>query len=216
MEEKKTTKKTDNLETKILRIQTELKAPKGQFNSFGKYKYRSCEDILEALKPLLLKEKVLLTIRDEIILVGNGVTPIVIEKTAVGGDRFYIKADVTVHNAEKPEEFLVTSGFARESQTKKGMDASQITGASSSYARKYALNGMFCIDDNKDSDNTNKKGTGSKTDYYKNALTSIKSFKTKEMLKELKVKVEASKNLTKDQKNDLVLKINAKIGDKTS
>ena len=129
-----------NIYEKLLNVQTELKAPKGQFNAFGKYKYRSCEDILEALKPVLNKYKLTFFINDEIVEVNN---------------RNYVKATITIINIEKPDEQIQTSALAREEETKKGMDGSQITGASSSYARKYALNGLFAIDDTKDSDITN-------------------------------------------------------------
>lgn len=132
-----------NIYEKLLNVQTELKAPKGQFNTFGKYKYRSCEDILEALKPVLNKYKLTFFINDEIVEVNN---------------RNYVKATITIINIEKPDEQIQTSALAREEETKKGMDGSQITGASSSYARKYALNGMFMIDDTKDSDSTNTHG----------------------------------------------------------
>ena len=132
-----------NIYEKLLNVQTELKAPKGQFNAFGKYKYRSCEDILEALKPVLNKYKLTFFINDEIVEVNN---------------RNYVKATITIINIEKPDEQIQTSALAREEETKKGMDGSQITGASSSYARKYALNGMFMIDDTKDSDSTNTHG----------------------------------------------------------
>lgn len=132
-----------NIYEKLLNVQTELKAPKGQFNAFGKYKYRSCEDILEALKPVLNKYKLTFFINDEIVEVNN---------------RNYVKATITIINIEKPDEQIQTSALAREEETKKGMDGSQITGASSSYARKYALNGIFMIDDTKDSDSTNTHG----------------------------------------------------------
>ena len=122
----------------LLQIQSELKAPKGQFNTYGKYKYRSCEDILEAVKPILKKCNCTLLLSDSLVYVG---------------DRYYIKATATLINAEGKS--VSTEAYAREEETKKGMDASQITGASSSYARKYALNGLLCIDDNKDSDTTN-------------------------------------------------------------
>jgi hypothetical protein len=125
----------------LINIISELKAPKGQYNSFGKYKYRSCEDILEAVKPLCVKNNVLLTITDDIVLIG---------------DRFYVKATATVTNLEGAS--VSASALAREEDTKKGMDGSQVTGASSSYARKYALNGLFCIDDTKDADATNTHG----------------------------------------------------------
>ena len=133
---------------KLMNIQQELKAPKGQYNSFGKYAYRSCEDILEAVKPLLKKEKVVLTISDELQYIG---------------DRYYIKATATLIDTES-EATISNSAYAREEETKKGMDGSQITGASSSYARKYALNGLFGIDDNKDSDTTNIQNKEEKED----------------------------------------------------
>lgn len=119
---------------KIVAIQSELKAPKGQYNSFGKYNYRSCEDILEGVKPLLAKHGLVLTIRDGIELIG---------------DRFYVKATATITDGK---EQLSTDAYSRESADKKGMDASQVTGATSSYARKYALNGLLAIDDTKDAD----------------------------------------------------------------
>lgn len=119
---------------KIVAIQSELKAPKGQYNSFGKYNYRSCEDILEGVKPLLAKHGLVLTIQDSIDLIG---------------DRFYVKATATITDGK---EQLSTSAYAREILDKKGMDASQVTGATSSYARKYALNGLLAIDDTKDAD----------------------------------------------------------------
>lgn len=114
------------------KIQKELKAPKNQRNNFGNYNYRSCEDILEAVKPLLGTATLILS--DDIVLIG---------------DRFYVKATVTLKDADKS---VSASAFARESLDKKGMDTAQITGAASSYARKYALNGLFCIDDTKDAD----------------------------------------------------------------
>ena len=122
----------------LISIQSELKAPKTQFNKFGGYKYRKAEDILEAVKPLLAKQKCTLIITDDIVLVGN---------------RIYVKATATIKNEKG--ECETSTGWAREEETKKGMDGSQITGASSSYARKYALNGLFAIDDNADSDATN-------------------------------------------------------------
>lgn len=131
-----------NIDERLIHIQGELKAPKSQENKFGGYKYRSCEDILEAVKPLLKKEKVTLTISDDIVEVGG---------------RVYVKATATLSDGE---ETISTSAFAREAETKKGMDDSQITGSASSYARKYALNGLFAIDDTKDADATNTHGKG--------------------------------------------------------
>ena len=128
---------------KMVKIQAELKAPKGQFNNFGKYKYRSCEDIVEAVKPVLASHGCWLNITDEVVAVG---------------DRIYVKASAAVFDGD----VLVASAsaFAREPITKKGMDESQITGAASSYSRKYALNGLFAIDDTKDPDATNTHGKG--------------------------------------------------------
>ncbi len=128
---------------KLVDIQLRLNAPKGQYNTFGKYYYRSCEDILTAVKPLLGEHKLSITLVDNIEAVGN---------------RYYIKATATISDGENS---ISASAFAREEENKKGMDGSQITGASSSYARKYALNGLFAIDDNKDSDSTNNGLQGS-------------------------------------------------------
>lgn len=118
----------------VSKIQTELNAPKGQYNSYGGYSYRSCEDILEALKPLLKREHLVVMINDDIVCIG---------------ERFYVKATATI--TDGVDSFSNTA-FAREPLDRKGMDCSQITGATSSYARKYALNGLLCIDDNKDAD----------------------------------------------------------------
>ena len=147
-----------NIYEKLLKAQIELKAPKGQYNSFGKYKYRSCEDILEALKPVLDKFKLTLFISDEIVETGGSYKLEKKDETVETVGRKYVKATITLVNIEKPDEQIKTSALAREEETKKGMDGSQITGASSSYARKYALNGMFMIDDTKDSDSTNTHG----------------------------------------------------------
>lgn len=133
---------------KLMKIQSDLKAPKNQYNSFGKYNYRSCEDILEGVKPLLQRENCSLTISDRIEAIGT---------------RFYIVATATLFDAETGETISNTS-YAREPDEKKGMDVSQVTGTASSYARKYALNGLFCIDDTKDAD----------TDEYKNQQNNSK------------------------------------------
>ena len=137
-----------NVALKLLKIQQELKAHKSQFNDFGKYNYRSCEDILEALKPLLTKNNVTIFITDTLENIG---------------ERYYVKATAILFDIESGEA-IETTAYAREEETKKGMDGSQITGSSSSYARKYALNGLFCIDDTKDSDSTNKQTKGDKQD----------------------------------------------------
>lgn len=136
------------IQQRLAAVQAELKAPKGQYNSFGKYNYRSCEDILEAVKPLLAKNELTLTLQDSLELVG---------------DWHYIKATATVQDAGGAS--LTTTAFAREPEDKKGMDSSQVTGTASSYARKYALNGLFCIDDTKDAD----------TDAYHNQTSGAKS-----------------------------------------
>ncbi len=133
---------------KLKVIQTKLKAPKSQYNNFGKYNYRSLEDITEAVKPLLDETGATLTISDEIIQIG---------------DRYYVKATATLYDIGSNENISVTA-FARESETKKGMDESQITGATSSYARKYALNGLFAIDDTKDTDTEEYQSTAKKED----------------------------------------------------
>ena len=129
----------ETIYAKLNAIQSALKAPKSQFNKFGGYKYRKAEDILEAVKPLLKQYGCTLTCTDELILVG---------------DRYYIQATATITSVEDGSS-VSTTAFAREELTKKGMDESQVTGASSSYARKYALNGLLCIDDTADSDTTN-------------------------------------------------------------
>lgn len=122
------------LTQKVGDIQHKLKAPKGQYNSFGKYNYRSCEDILEGVKPLLKEHNLALLIDDEIVQIG---------------ERYYVKATAKITDGR---EFVSATAYAREPDTKKGMDESQITGATSSYARKYALNALLCIDDTKDAD----------------------------------------------------------------
>ena len=131
-----------NVYEKLMTVQTKLRAPKGQYNSFGKYSYRSCEDILEALKPLLAEVGAIVNISDEVKLIGN---------------RFYVEATAMFLDCETGDS-VVARASAREDETKKGMDLAQVTGSVSSYARKYALNGLFAIDDNKDSDATNTHG----------------------------------------------------------
>ena len=143
---------------KLSKIQEELKAPKGQYNSFGKYKYRSCEDILEAVKPLLVKNKLSMQISDELMQIG---------------DRYYVKASAILLDIED-NSTMTNTAYAREEEEKKGMDGSQITGTASSYARKYALNGLFLIDDTKDAD----------TDEYQEQNNKVKKI-TKEQIKKL-------------------------------
>ena len=141
-----------NVYLKLVEVQNKLKAPKNQFNKFGNYAYRNCEDILEALKPILAEVKAVVNMSDEVVLVG---------------ERYYIKATVKFIDAETGE-VVEASAMAREEENKKGMDSSQLTGSTSSYARKYALNGLFAIDDTKDSDTTNTHG---KEDSKSNVIT---------------------------------------------
>lgn len=129
-----------NIYEKLLNIQLALKAPKSQYNTFGKYNYRNCEDILEAAKPVCSKVNAAILLTDEVVTIG---------------DRYYVKATAMLIDTEQPGTPIATCAYAREEADKKGMDGSQVTGSSSSYARKYALNGLFCIDDTKDSDSTN-------------------------------------------------------------
>lgn len=128
-----------NLYEGLVIIQAKLKAPKSQTNSFGGYKYRSCEDILEAVKPILRETGLVLTLTDRMVECGG---------------RVYVEATAALYGNDETAPIYVTA-YAREEESKKGMDSSQVTGAASSYARKYALNGLFCIDDTKDSDATN-------------------------------------------------------------
>ena len=148
---------------RLIEIQQKLVAPKNQYNKFGEYYYRSCEDILNAVKPLLKEQKLALVLKDDVVLIG---------------ERYYIKAIATIYD-DTGKEIASTSALARESFEKKKSDDSQLTGAASSYARKYALNGLFCIDDVKDSDATNKHGkeepkqTQTKEEETKNAYITL-------------------------------------------
>ena len=164
-----------NIFEKLVTIQKELKAPKGQYNSFGKFRYRSCEDILEAVKPLLLKYKCTLTLSDEIEL---------------KGDRYYIKANALLTDTEDDKGFILNTAYAREADSKSGMDASQITGTASSYARKYALNGLFLIDDTKDAD----------TDEHANQINADpQKEKPKEEKKASEKQIELMRNIAAEQ-----------------
>ena len=164
-----------NLTQRLLNAQSELKAPKGQYNNFGKYKYRSAEDILEAVKPINAKHGVLLTITDEPVLVG---------------DWHYIKATATITDGT---ESIVVTAYARESLNKKGMDDSQITGTASSYARKYALNGLYLIDDTKDAD----------TDEYRNQGNQAPKSATQAEIGNLKKEIIAFSKLMTEQGKDV-------------
>jgi len=157
-----TEKKTENIQEKLAHIQAELNAPKNQYNKFGGYSYRSCEDIYNAVKPLLIKYGCTLILSDELVNIG---------------ERYYIKATATLAAVEEGETyFVLNTAYAREEETKKGMDGSQITGASSSYARKYALNGLFLIDDVKDSDATNTQIKSSLKGTYTNPEIEANTF----------------------------------------
>ena len=154
---------------KLSAIQTKLIAPKNQYNSYGRYNYRSCEDILEGLKPHLEETKTAVTVNDEIVLIG---------------ERYYIKATATLHDCES-DKSVSNTAYAREELTKKGMDASQITGSTSSYARKYALNGLFCIDDVRDADTRDNRQNEAKE--QKQAEEHQKEFENS-VVSEVKVK----------------------------
>ena len=159
----------------LTQIQTELHAPKNQTNKFGGYKYRSCEDIVEALKPLLAKHDCQLIIEDDLVVKGDH-----------DKQRFYVKA--TARLAKDGNTIAQASAFAREEESKKGMDSAQLTGATSSYARKYALNGLFCIDDTKDADATNthektSKPTSKPSMTVQEAISKIEAATTLDELK---------------------------------
>lgn len=138
---------------KLIKIQSELKAPKSNYNGFGKFHYRSCEDILETVKPLLAKEKCTLTLSDDIVAIA---------------DKVYVRATATISDGKEQHS---TSAYARESENKKGMDESQMTGTASSYARKYALNGLFLIDDTKDADTDEFQHTKQKAEKKQSGAT---------------------------------------------
>lgn len=167
-----------NIYPKLAQIQYKLNAPKGQYNDFGKYKYRSCEDIMEAVKPLLRETETCLMVTDDV---------------AVFGNRIYIKAIATLTDTITGNSVSNTA-FAREPETKTGMDVAQVTGSASSYARKYALNGLFCIDDCKDSDTQDNRAEGKpKTRQAQNKpVGEYKSALTKDMLNELNNKLTAA------------------------
>ena len=170
-----------NLTQRLLNAQSELKAPKGQYNNFGKYKYRSAEDILEAVKPINAKHGVLLTITDEPVLVG---------------DWHYIKATATITDGT---ESIVVTAYARESLNKKGMDDSQITGTASSYARKYALNGLYLIDDTKDADTDEYRNQGNKAPAVKSATQAEIGNLKKEIIAFSKLMAEQGKDVKPEQ-----------------
>lgn len=181
-----------NLYKKLCYIQEKLKAPKNQYNSFGKYKYRSCEDILEGLKPYLAELGLVLNISDDIELIGN---------------RYYIKATAKLIDVET-NDFIESYAYAREAESKKGMDSSQVTGATSSYARKYALNGLLCIDDTKDNDfydNTKNYSKPRKNEVKQHTNTNNKTSKLDEIQNMFDIKNKANisdKELLDKMRND--------------
>lgn len=178
-----------NVYQKLKIVQKELKAPKSQFNSFGKYHYRSCEDILEAAKPLCNENELVLSVSDEIVLVG---------------DRYYVKATAKVICTETGESHEA-SAIAREEENKKGMDSAQLTGSTSSYARKYALNGLFSIDDTKDSDSTNTHGNAQNIAQSQNNQQSTNTSNNNKKLSDGQIKrlyaISNSKGRTSEQVN---------------
>ena len=176
---------TQNLTQKLLNVQRDLKAPKGQYNKFGKFNYRSAEDILEAVKPLNAREEILLTISDEPIFIG---------------DWHYIKATASITDGKDTH---VVTAYAREALSKKGMDESQVTGTASSYARKYALNGMYLIDDTKDAD----------TDEYRNQGNKAPKLASQAEIGNLKKEIIAFSDLMKKQGKDVTpAQVNATLG----
>ena len=199
-----------NVYEKLMTVQTKLRAPKGQYNSFGKYSYRSCEDILEALKPLLGEVGAIVNVTDEIKLIG---------------DRYYVEATASFIDTETGER-MIAKASAREAETKKGMDDSQVTGSVSSYARKYALNGLFAIDDNKDADSTNTHGKEIKPNMTPTGITEAQLKRLFAIGNKAGVKKEVvegtvrkifgcePKDMTKEQYNNICERLEKKAGGK--
>ena len=156
----------NNLQEKLSRVQQRLKAPKSQYNEFSNFNYRSAEDIFEAVKPILADEGLVLTVSDEMVCIG---------------ERYYIKATATLSDGE---DSISVSSYAREDESRPGMSESQVTGCCSSYARKYALNGLFCIDDGKDSDSFDNRTTKPAPKTKKQNSEELKDFCSQEKLKE--------------------------------
>ena len=170
-----------NLTEKLINAQAELKAPKGQYNSFGKYKYRSAEDILEGVKPVNAKYGLLLHLSDEPVYIG---------------ERHYIKATATITDGA---DTMVVTAYARESANRKGQDESQITGTASSYARKYALNGLYLIDDTKDADTDEYRNQGNKAPASKSATQAEIGNLKKEIIAFSKLMTEQGKDVKPEQ-----------------
>ena len=193
----------------------ELNVKKQQKNNFGGYMYRSCEDILEALKPFLKKYECFISLSDEIVHLQSSVAPTVIQMLDAkgntvhkisGGDRFYVKVSACLKDSSGSSD--IVTAYAREEDDKKGMDGSQITGASSSYARKYALNGLFGIDDNKDSDKMNDvkppKASGSKAPTVDKLMAMIQACQNKVTLTTWEAKIKSSKDYNESEKSELI------------
>jgi len=174
---------------KLAAIQSELKAPKSQFNSFGKYKYRNCEDILEALKPLLARHKCVVLLSDKVNAIGS---------------RFYIEATATLQDAK---ESISVTASAREEEVKKGMDSAQISGACSSYSRKYSLSGLFCIDDNRDADSEKPVSEGEKKKLNEDAVKAkIKSCADRPTLEKMWIEMSQALKTSPDIKKAFVIR----------
>ncbi len=199
-----------NVYEKLMTVQTKLRAPKGQYNSFGKYSYRSCEDILEALKPLLGEVGAIVNVTDEIKLIG---------------DRYYVEATASFIDTETGER-MIAKASAREAEAKKGMDDSQVTGSVSSYARKYALNGLFAIDDNKDADSTNTHDKGIKPNMTPAGITEAQLKRLYTIGNKAGIKKEVvegtvrkifnceAKDMTKEQYDNICERLEKKAGGK--
>ena len=199
-----------NVYEKLMTVQTKLRAPKGQYNSFGKYSYRSCEDILEALKPLLGEVGAIVNVTDEIKLIG---------------DRYYVEATASFIDTETGER-MIAKASAREAEAKKGMDDSQVTGSVSSYARKYALNGLFAIDDNKDADSTNTHGKEIKPNMTPTGITEAQLKRLYTIGNKAGIKKEVvegtvrkifnceAKDMTKEQYDNICERLEKKAGGK--
>ena len=191
-----------NIFEKLSNIQMKLKAPKGQFNSYGNYKFRSCEDILEAVKPICNEFRATLILHDDIVLIG---------------DRYYIRATAKLKDWDS-DNYITGMAYARESLNKKGMDESQITGTASSYARKYALNGLFNIDDTKDGDTDEYKEQEKKADDKatpKQIQLIAKNYKGDNLIKLLKSNnIEKLEDLSKSKASEICDYIFKKIEEK--
>lgn len=199
-----------NIQEKLLYIQAKVKAPKNLYNSFGKYSYRNAEGILEAVKPFLDEMKCTLTISDEIVAVG---------------DRIYVKANATLWDTEKIDVIAV-SAYAREADQKKGMDDSQVTGTASSYARKYALNGLFLLDDTKDPDTDEyAKQTGAEKKDKQPEKNTLIEYASEPAIKTIKIMVEKAglsmdkvlkkpiEELTADEAAKMIIALKKKLGE---